>query len=195
MPNEASGGGGVVVEVLKLRDSPSEVFECLKRILAEASKSGVKELTFSVDVKVYGPPRGVNKVVFRAVVDEYVQGGVLREIWRFVNKYYRRASSFNKSLEYKGWESYVAREVLKLVEMGYAEVNDLQALRELVRARRKRRFWSLWAKYSNRIVVKPIPQAVRRLRSRLSKKKVYVEFRGGETLVKGLCGRRLRVRL
>ena len=186
-----------LIETLKLSDSPSEVIEKLRKIITQHAQEGKKELTLSVDVKVYRPPKRVNKMVFRAVADEYVQGGTLYEIWKFVHQYYAHASKFNKSLEYKGWESYVSREVLKLIEMGFATTNKYDLLHELVRVRKKlKKFKDLWSRYSSKIVIKPNPEAIRKLlQSRPSKKKIKVKITNGEAIVNGLYGRRLRIKL
>ncbi len=186
-----------LIETLKLSDSPSEVIEKLKKIISQHVQEGKKEFILSVDVKVYRPPKRVNKMVFRAVADEYVRGGTLYEIWKFVHQYYAHSSKFDKSLEYKGWESYVSREVLKLIDMGFAMTNKYNLLHELVRMRKKlKRFKDLWSRYSSKIVVKPNPEAIRRLlQSRPSKKKIEVKITNGEAIVKGLYGRRLRIKL
>jgi hypothetical protein len=126
------------------------------------------------------------------VADEFVQGASLYEIWSFVHEYYSHASKFNKALEYKGWETYVSREVLKLVEMGYAQVSDYKALRELVRSRKKlKRFKKMWIATSKKIIIKPIAKEIRKLPSRPSKKRLEVEVFEQRAVVRGLCGKSL----
>ena len=194
MPNEKDKVE--LIETLKLCDAPTEVLEKLRKIILEHLGEGKTHFTTSIDVKVYRPPKNVNKMIFRAIADEYVQGASLHDIWRFVNQYYTHASKFDKSLEYKGWETYVSREVLKLIEMGYATTNEIDLLREIVRSRKKmKRFRDLWSRYADKIVVKPIPEAIRKLPSRPSKKKIEVKVNGKEALIKGLYGRRLRIKL
>ncbi|MHC1601057.1 MAG: hypothetical protein ACXQTB_01770 [Candidatus Nezhaarchaeales archaeon] len=194
MPNEKSGEE--LIETLKLCNAPIDVLEKLRKIILEHLREGKTHFTASIDVKVYRPPKNVNKMVFRAVADEYVQGASLHDIWRFVNQYYTHASKFDKSLEYKGWETYVSREVFKLIEMGYATTNEIDLLREIVRSRKKmKRFRDLWSRYADKIIVKPIPEAIRKLPSRPSKKKVEIKVNGKEALIKGLYGRRLRIKL
>jgi len=189
-------GGPDLVETLKLCDAPREVIERLRSILSEHVKEGRDSFHLSVDVKVYKPPKGVNKMVFRAVADEFVQGATLYEIWSFVHEYYSRVSKFNKALEYKGWETYVSREVLKLVEMGYAQVSDYEALRELARSRKKlKRFKTIWRAISKKITVKPVASEIRKLPSRPSKKKLEVKALKNKVVVRGLCGRSLTLDL
>lgn len=185
-----------LIETLKLCDAPTEVLEKLRKIILEHLRDGKTHFITSIDVKVYRPPKNVNKMVFRAVADEYLHGSSLYDIWRFVNQYYAQASKFDKSLKYKGWETYVSREVLKLIEMGYASTNEINLLHEIVKSRKKmKRFRDLWSRYADKIVIKPIPEAIRRLPSRPSKKKIEVKVDGKEALIKGLYGRRLRLKL
>jgi hypothetical protein len=185
-----------LIEVLKLCDAPQEVIEKLKALISERVKEGVNRFSMSVDVKVYRPPKGVNKMVFRAVADEFVQGATLYEIWSFVHEYYSHVSKFNKALEYKGWETYVSRELLKLVEMGYAQASDYEALRELVRSRKKlERFKSMWRATSKKITIRPVAEEIRKLPSRPSKKKLEIEVLEKRVVVRGLCGRSLALAL
>jgi hypothetical protein len=185
-----------LIETLRLCDAPQEVIEKLRATISEYVKEGNDRFSISVGVKVYKPPRGMNKMVFRAVADEFVQGATLYKIWSFVHRYYSRTSKFDKSLEYKGWETYVSREVLKLVEMGYAHASDLEALRELVRTRKRlKRFREMWNATSKKITVKPVISKIRKLPSRPSKKKLEVEIFEGKAVVHGLCGKSLVVDL
>jgi hypothetical protein len=185
-----------LIEVLKLCDAPQEVIEKLRALISERVKGGGNRFSISVDVKVYRPPRGVNKIVFRAVADEFVQGATLYEIWSLVHEYYSHASKFNRALEYKGWETYVSREVLKLVEMGYAQVSDREALRELVRSRKKlKQFKGLWGVVSKKITVRPVAGEIRKLPSRPSKKKLEVEVLKNRAVVRGFCGKSLTLNL
>lgn len=185
-----------LIETLKLCDKPSEVIDKLRTIVRNYVNEGHNSFTLSIDVKIYKPPKRVNKVVFRAIVDEFVQGATLYEIWSFVNKYYSYASKFDESLKYKGWETYVSREVLKLVEMRYAYTDEASVLRELVRSRKKlKRFKKLWFLYSRKIFVKPIAEEIRKLPSRPSKKKLKVKIHEGKAIVYGLCGRNLALDL
>jgi len=194
--SELEGRGPDLIETLKLCDAPGEVIERLRSILSERVKEGKDSFHLSVDVKVYKPPKGVNKMVFRAVADEFVQGATLYEIWSFVRRYYSRVSKFNKALEYKGWETYVSREVLKLVEMGYAQASDYEALRELVRSRKKlKRFKTIWRTTSRKITVKPVASEIRKLPSRPSKKKLEVKVLESKAVVRGLCGKSLTLSL
>jgi len=195
--HSGSGRRGLdFIETLKLCYAPQEVMEKLRAMISERAKESGNRFSMSVDVKVYKPPRGVNKMVFRAVADEFVQGTSLYEIWSFVHEYYSHASKFNKALEYKGWETYVSREVLKLVEMGYAQVSDYEALRELARSRKKlKRFKDLWRATSKRITVKPVASEIRKLPWRLSKKKLEIEVFEDRAVVRGLCGSSLTLDL
>jgi len=185
-----------LVETLMLCDAPQEVIEKLRAVISERAKEGGDRFSIVVDVKVYKPPKGVNKVVFRAVADEFVQGATLYETWSFVHEYYARASKFNKALEYKGWETYVSREALKLVDMGYACVSDYEALRELVRSRKKlKRFKVMWGAASKKITVRPVASEIRKLPWRASKKKLEVEVFEKRAVVRGLCGKSLALDL
>ncbi len=185
-----------LIETLKLCDSPQEVIEKLRSMISERVKEGDESFSMSVDVKVYKPPKGVNKMVFRAVADEFVQGATLYEIWSFVHSYYSHASKFDKALEYKGWETYVSREVLKLVDMGYVQVSDYEALRELVRSRKKlKRFKAIWGAMSKKITVRPVASKIRKLPSRPSKKRLEVEVFENKVVVRGLCGKSLMLDL
>ncbi|MEM4576381.1 MAG: hypothetical protein QW701_02820 [Candidatus Nezhaarchaeales archaeon] len=185
-----------LIETLKLCDKPNEVFEKLRAIVRNYVNEGHDSFILSIDVKVYKPPKRVNKMVFRAVADEFVQGASLYEIWDFVNRYYSYASKYDKSLKYKGWKTYVSREVLKLVEMGYACTDEVSILRELVKSRKKLgRFKRLWFLYSRKISIKLIAEEIRKLPSRPSKKKLKVEMRGSKAIVYGLCSRSLMLDL
>jgi len=93
-----------LIEVLKLCDAPQEVIEKLRALISKQVKEDDNRFSVSVDVKVYKLLRGVNKMVFRAVADEFAQGATLYETWNFVHEYYSYISRFNKALEYKGWE-------------------------------------------------------------------------------------------
>ncbi|MCX8142458.1 MAG: hypothetical protein N3F04_06840 [Candidatus Nezhaarchaeota archaeon] len=184
------------IEVLKLCDEPGEVLKKLREMIVKQVQATASRFPLSIEVKVYKPPKNVNKMVFRAIADEYVKGATLREIWRFVHKYYQRASRFNSSLSYKGWETYVSREVFKMVKMGYASTNNVDALQEIIRVRKKvKRFMELWSKWADEITVKPVPTTIRRLPSRPSRKRLDVEIRDGEVLVRGLCGTELKLNI
>jgi hypothetical protein len=181
-----------LIEVLKLCDAPQEVIEKLRALISKQVKEDDNRFSVSVDVKVYKLLRGVNKMVFRAVADEFAQGATLYETWNFVHEYYSYISRFNKALEYKGWETYVSREVLKLVERGYAQASDYEALRELVRSRKKlKRFKSMWKATSKKIIIRPIAEEIRKLPPRPSKKRLEIEAFEKRAVVRGLCGKSL----
>lgn len=78
------------------------------------------------------------------------------------------------------------------MERGYAQASDYEALRELVRSRKKlKRFKSMWKATSKKIIIRPIAEEIRKLPPRPSKKRLEIEAFEKRAVVRGLCGKSL----